>query len=98
MGRSEGREVVGGSASQVKGSWTLNAQDLMPRRSRVTAPALTVAAEELLDRDARYPARVGSSLDPKWSTQHWSAFGPAQMTPSCSSAAMSATDNPSQSP
>jgi sugar lactone lactonase YvrE len=45
-----------------------------------------------------YPARAGSSLDPKWSTKQWPAFGPAQMTPSCSSAAMSAADNPSQSP
>jgi alkanesulfonate monooxygenase SsuD/methylene tetrahydromethanopterin reductase-like flavin-dependent oxidoreductase (luciferase family) len=48
--------------------------------------------------DARYPARAGSSLDPKWSTKQLPALGPAQMTPSCSSAAMSAVDNPSHSP
>jgi hypothetical protein len=67
------------------------------RASRVTAPALKVAAEELLERDA-LSRESSSSLDPKWSTKQLMALGPAQMTPSCSSAAMSAADNPSQSP
>ena len=33
-------------------------------QSSITAPALTIAAEELLDRDARHPVRAGLSLDP----------------------------------
>jgi hypothetical protein len=98
MGRSEGREVIGGSASQAKGSLTLNAQDLVALQSRVTAPALTIAAQELLERDTRYPASPGSSLESKGSTKQLWALRPAQMTPSCSSAAISAADNPSQSP
>jgi hypothetical protein len=61
-------------------------------QSSITAPALTVAAEELLDGDARYP------VDPKGSTKQLWALGPAQMMPSCSSAPISAADNPSQSP
>ena len=67
-------------------------------QSSITAPVLTIAAEELLDRDARYPARARSSSDPKGSKKELSALGSAQMTPSCSSAAISAADNPSQSP
>ena len=49
----------------------------MRRESRVTAPALKVAAEELLDRDALCRER-GSSLDPKWSTKQLTALGSAQ--------------------
>jgi hypothetical protein len=47
----------------------------MPRQSRVTAPALTIAAEELLERDARYPARAGSFLDAKWWTKQPTVVG-----------------------
>src|ERR1700745_2905500 len=61
--------------SEAKGSWTFDARDLMPRQSRVTAPALTIAAEELLERDARYPARAGSFLDAKWWTKQPTVVG-----------------------
>ena len=69
-------------------------------RSSLPDPSTDFSADQRIE--AAPPMSAQSTCRefplPKWPTDESSARGPAQMTLSCSSAAISAADNPSQSP
>src|SRR5712691_4932951 len=64
-GRCEEWEVIGGLLSRAEGCWTFDARERMPRSSRLTVHAFTIAAENASTATQPPPARAGSFLGPK---------------------------------
>src|ERR1700730_3887480 len=61
-GRCEEWEVIGGLLSRAEGCWTFDARERMPRSSRLTVHAFTIAAENASTATQPPPARAGSFL------------------------------------
>src|SRR5216683_3199739 len=59
-GRCEEWEVIGGLLSRAEGCWTFDAREWMPRSSRLTVHAFTIAAENASTATQPPPARAGS--------------------------------------
>src|SRR6266849_2475588 len=59
-GRCEEWEVIGGLLSRAEGCWTFDARERMPRTSRLTVHAFTIAAENASTATQPPPARAGS--------------------------------------
>src|SRR5437870_133647 len=59
-GRCEEWEVIGGLLSRAEGCWTFDARERMPRSSRLTVHAFTIAAENASTATQPPPARAGS--------------------------------------
>src|ERR1700736_6825655 len=74
-GRCEEWEVIGGLLSRAEGCWTFDAQERMPRSSRLTVHAFTIAAENASTATQPPPARAGSFLGSAKTCHRYSSAG-----------------------